>query len=309
MIVGIDEVGRGAWAGPLVVGAVVLGGADIPGLTDSKKLSAKSRQKYTGLIKEQALGIGLGWVSAENIDKHGLGKSLSLATQLAMNEIIVPYTQIIIDGTVKFIDDPRVSVMKQADLLVPSVSAASIIAKVARDYYMSTLAHDEFPEYGFGRHVGYGTAAHLQALQNYGVTRLHRHSFRPIKELLGQNPISDNKKPKDTPLGRQAENTAAIFLKAKGYSILNQNWRTKWCEIDVIAQKDGIVYFIEVKHRAKPTHGDGLDAITKKKYSQMKFAAELWRKKFKRSGDARLSVVATAGNPPQVTKWVDTIIL
>jgi ribonuclease HII len=309
MIVGVDEVGRGAWAGPLVVGAVVLGGAEIPGLTDSKKLSAKSRQKYASLIKEQALGIGLGWVSAENIDKHGLSKALSLATQLALNEITVPYTQIIIDGTVKFVDDPRVSVMKQADLLVPSVSAASIMAKVARDYYMGTLAHDEFPDYGFGKHVGYGTASHRRALKEYGITKLHRQSFAPIKELLGEMPLSDVKRPKAMPMGRRAENTAAFFLKSKGYKIIEQNWRTKWCEVDVIARKNDVVYFIEVKHRAKASHGDGLEAITKKKHNQMKFAAELWRKKFKQSGDARLSVIATAGNPPQVTKWIETIIM
>lgn len=306
MIVGIDEVGRGAWAGPLVVGAVVLGGADISGLTDSKKLSAKQRQAYAGLIKKQATAIGLGWVSAENIDRYGLSKSLTLATQLALKDITVPYEQIIIDGTVKFIDDPRVSVMKQADLLVPSVSAASIIAKVARDYYMASIAHAEFPQYGFDRHVGYGTAFHHKALTEHGVSVLHRRSFAPIKNVLGIDEPKAKAKPM-TPTGKLAETVAATFLKNKGFTIIEQNWRTKWCEIDIIAAKSGIVYFVEVKHRRKPMQGDGLAAITPTKLKQMRFAAELWRKKYNHAGDARLSVVATADIPPKVEQWLENI--
>lgn len=307
MIVGIDEVGRGAWAGPLVVGAVVLGGVEIPGLTDSKKLSAKSRQKFASLIKRQALGIGLGWVAAENIDKFGLSKSLTLATQLALKDITVEYEQIIIDGTVKFIDDSRVSVMKQADLLVPSVSAASIIAKVARDYYMSTKAHEKFPQYGFDCHVGYGTALHQKALAEHGISELHRQSFAPIQKLLGLDAPAPHQR-LITTIGKVAETAAAAHLAKHGYQIIEQNWRTKWCEVDIIAQKDGVVYFVEVKHRRKATQGDGLEAITTKKRNQMKFAAELWRKKSNHAGDARLSVIATAGIPPTVTKWVETII-
>ncbi len=306
MIVGIDEVGRGAWAGPLVVGAVVLGGADIPGLTDSKKLSAKQRQAYAGLVKKQAVGIGLGWVSAENIDRYGLSKSLTLATQLALKEITVPYEQIIIDGTVKFVDDPRVSVMKQADLLVPSVSAASIIAKVARDYYMTARAHVEFPKYGFDRHVGYGTALHRKALSEHGVSVLHRKSFAPIKNIAGTSEIKLKAKPVTT-TGRLAETAAAAFLKTKGFEILDQNWRTKWCEIDIVAAKSGIVYFVEVKHRRIAAHGDGLAAITSTKLKQMRFAAELWRKKHHYAGDARLSVITTTAMPPKVERWLENI--
>ena len=250
MIVGIGEVGRGAWAGPLVVGAVMLGGADIPGVTDSKKLSAKSRQKYAGLIKKQARSIGLGWVSAENIDKHGLSKALSIAAQLALNEIKAPYTQIIIDGTVRFVDDPRVTTMKQADLLVPSVSAASIMAKVARDYYMSHIAHNDFPDYGFNRHVGYGTAGHLEALQTNGPCDLHRTSFAPIQKIMGRETAKSEKITQNSS-GGEAETAAATYLASKGYHIVDRNWKTKWCEVDIIARKDAVIYFVEVKHRAK----------------------------------------------------------
>jgi len=179
MIVGIDEVGRGAWAGPLVVGAVLLAGIPIEGLTDSKKLTRLQRERLDIEIRQKADGIGLGWVSAKQIDRIGLSEALKLASRMAIAHIHATYDEIIIDGTVKFIDDPRVTVMKKADLLVPSVSAASIVAKVARDNYMRHLDMI-FPGYKFGGHVGYGTAAHRSAIDLLGVTPLHRLSYAPL---------------------------------------------------------------------------------------------------------------------------------
>jgi ribonuclease HII len=180
MIVGIDEVGRGAWAGPLVVGAVLLGDISIPGLTDSKKLSKKRREILDIEIRQNATAIGLGWVSAKQIDEIGLSEALKLASRRALEQIKHEYTEIIIDGTIALIDDPRVTLLPKADLLIPSVSAASIVAKVARDNYMKHL--DEiFPGYSFSAHVGYGTALHQASIKTLGVTPLHRLSFGPLK--------------------------------------------------------------------------------------------------------------------------------
>ncbi|HSW77660.1 MAG TPA: ribonuclease HII [Candidatus Chromulinivoraceae bacterium] len=179
MIVGIDEVGRGAWAGPLVVGAVLLASVPIEGLTDSKKLTRLQRERLNVEIRQKAAGIGLGWVSAKQIDRIGLSEALKLASRMAVAHIHTTYDEIIIDGTVKFIDDPRVRVMKKADLLVPSVSAASIVAKVARDNYMKHLDMI-FPGYKFSGHVGYGTAAHRSAIDLLGVTPFHRLSYAPL---------------------------------------------------------------------------------------------------------------------------------
>src|SRR5687767_2979 len=123
MIVGIDEVGRGAWAGPMAVGAVILGGAEIDGLTDSKKLTKKQREALDLEIRQKALAIGIGWVSARDIDAIGLTAALKLASRRALSHIRRDYKEIIIDGNIKFIDDPRVSTLPKADLLVPSVSA------------------------------------------------------------------------------------------------------------------------------------------------------------------------------------------
>jgi ribonuclease HII len=179
MIVGIDEVGRGAWAGPMVVGAVLLGDISIPGLTDSKKLTKKQREVLDIQIRQHALAIGLGWVSAKQIDTIGLSAALKLASRRALAHIRQDYTEIIIDGTIALIDDPRVTLLPKADLLIPSVSAASIVAKVARDNYMKHL-DEVFPGYLFTGHVGYGTAAHRAAIETLGVTPLHRLSFAPL---------------------------------------------------------------------------------------------------------------------------------
>jgi ribonuclease HII len=185
MILGIDEVGRGPWAGPLVVGAVILGDTIIPGLTDSKKLSKKMRNSLDILIRERAVAYGLGWVDAKEIDRIGLSQALMLATLRAINSIEYPYDKIIIDGTVNFLRDhdksELVETMIKADLYDANVSAASIIAKVARDTYMEQ-EDKVYPLYGFANHVGYGTAAHRAAIEQNGITPLHRLSFAPLKK-------------------------------------------------------------------------------------------------------------------------------
>jgi ribonuclease HII len=185
MIVGIDEVGRGAWAGPLVVGAVILGDAPIGGLTDSKLLSKKQRERFDLEIRQVALAVGLGWVSAKDVDAIGLSQALKLASRRAMTHIRHDYSEIIIDGTIALLDDSRVTLMKKADLLIPSVSAASIVAKVARDNYMMHM-DDVFSGYGFTKHVGYGTAAHRSAIDRIGVTPIHRLSFAPLQKYKAQ---------------------------------------------------------------------------------------------------------------------------
>lgn len=183
MILGIDEVGRGPWAGPLVIGAVVLGGIEIEGLTDSKKLTKKRRDELDIIIRRDSAGYGLGWVDANELDEIGLSAALVLATKRAVEQVKAPYHEIIIDGTINFLKETSkgqfVTTLKKADLLIPSVSAASIIAKVARDNYM-TEQGELYPEYKFGSHVGYGTAAHRAAIDIHGVTPLHRLSFAPL---------------------------------------------------------------------------------------------------------------------------------
>ena len=181
--VGIDEVGRGCWAGPLVAGAVILADA-INGLKDSKKIPKKQREIMAPLIQKQALSVGLGWVTAKEVDEIGLTAAVRLAMQRALDQITENYDEIIIDGNLNFFaDNPKARAVIKADASVPAVSAASIVAKVARDKYMAEIAA-EYPGYGFERHVGYGTALHLEKLKLHGVSDLHRRSFKPVSALI-----------------------------------------------------------------------------------------------------------------------------
>lgn len=188
VILGIDEVGRGCWAGPLVAAAVAL---DVPieGLRDSKKLSKKKREALDILIREQALGFGIGWVSPAEVDEIGLTKAVQLAMLRAVKQISCRYDAIIIDGNINYFANVRglkteqVEAVIKADDSYPAVSAASIIAKVARDKYMTERAAD-YPAYNFGCNVGYGTSDHSTALAAYGVTELHRLSYAPVKKVI-----------------------------------------------------------------------------------------------------------------------------
>ena len=183
MLVGIDEVGRGCWAGPLVAGAVVLGGP-ISGLKDSKKLTKKQREALTLEIQATAVAVGLGWVWPAELDAVGMTQAVRLAMERALAAVNINYDEVIIDGNIKyFVDNPKARAIIKADDSVPAVSAASIVAKVARDQYMVNLS-EQYAGYGFEMHVGYGTAAHAAALKLLGVSDIHRKSFKPIKVLL-----------------------------------------------------------------------------------------------------------------------------
>lgn len=313
MILGIDEVGRGPWAGPLVIGAVVLGGVEIAGLTDSKKLSKKRRDELDILIREQAAGYGLGWVSADEIDQIGLSAALVLATKRAVEQVKVPYHEIIIDGTINFLKDTSkgqyVTTLKKADLLIPSVSAASIIAKVARDNFM-TAQDAMYPGYKFASHVGYGTAVHRAAIETLGVTPLHRLSFAPLQKYAKDKTADDHSMTTGgattKQVGDAGETAAEGYLKKHGHAILERNWKTKFCEIDIISRHNDTVYFTEVKYRKRTDQGGGLAAITPSKLRQMKFAAEYFvTVKKLTDADLRLSVIAVTGQPPKVETYLE----
>lgn len=334
MIVGIDEVGRGPWAGPLVFGAVVLGDATIDGLTDSKKLTKKRREALNIEILEKAAATALGWVAADELDALGMSEALKLACRRALEQINVPYEQIILDGTINFLADtgkgPYVTTMAKADLLVPSVSAASIIAKVARDAYMAEQ-DTVYPGYNFSSHAGYGTASHRKAIDDLGVTPLHRLSFAPLAKYGAREPQTVSlpngfapgltrapapgqpraadvrvQKGPSARAGAAGELAAAEYLKSLGYKVLERNWRVKAGEIDIIAEKDAVIYFVEVKYRKTNTQGGGIAAITPGKLKHMERAARLWMQK---NGDveARLSVIEVTGEDFVVTQFLEQV--
>lgn len=313
LIAGIDEVGRGPWAGPLVVGIVVFDdNTSINGLNDSKKLSKKRREDLNICIKQQAKAIGIGWVDARDIDQLGLSKSLKLATKRAFMQIPSnldsEIERIIIDGTIKLLDDKRVVTLIKADGKIPAVSAASIVAKVARDHYMTEL-DKLFPDYNFPSHVGYGTATHRQSLEKHGViSGVHRESFAPIAQFAGK--IAPTKPDRvSMTSGRIAEQTAAKYLQALGHTIIATNWKTKLCEIDIISEINHELHFTEVKYRKNDSHGDGMAAITTLKQRQMRFSAEVFMSNHKdnRYSEFRLSAISLSGEPPIVDGYLESI--
>jgi ribonuclease HII len=186
---GIDEVGRGCWAGPLVAGAVILPARpkfekEHIKLRDSKKLSKHQREVAARWIHDKALAVGLGWVAPQEIDTVGLVRAVGMAMERALAGITLNFDEMIIDGNYNFFaHDPRARAVIKADDSVLCVSAASVVAKVARDNYMAELG-EKYVGYGFEKHVGYGTAAHIAALKSLGVSDLHRLSYKPIRALM-----------------------------------------------------------------------------------------------------------------------------
>lgn len=184
-MIGIDEVGRGAWAGPLLVVAA-RDVTDLPdGLNDSKVLSRVAREKLAPRI-QQACDLGEGWVMAREIDAIGLTPAMELAVARALEALgASPEEEIIMDGHINYCPARFTSAVAviDADAEHPIVSAASIYAKVTRDNYMAELA-EQMPGYGFEKHVGYGTKIHMEALATLGVSSQHRLSYRPIKKFI-----------------------------------------------------------------------------------------------------------------------------
>ncbi len=185
-MIGIDEVGRGCWAGPLLVVAARQTLLPLPeGLADSKVLSKKRRESLSPSIIASC-ELGEGWVTAVDIDKLGLTRAMELGVDRALFALQVePHEEIIMDGPINYCDVrfTRVLCEPKADARYPLVSAASIYAKVTRDDFMFRQ-HVRFPQYGFCRHVGYGTKEHSLALKEYGISELHRLSFTPIRALM-----------------------------------------------------------------------------------------------------------------------------
>lgn len=191
LLAGVDEVGRGPLAGPVVAAVVMLDPQrPIAGLRDSKKLSAPRREQLALLIRERALDFSIGVAQVEEIDAINILQATLLAMRRAVQALRLRPEKIIIDGNkapylYDLVGDCPVETLPGGDDLVPAVSAASIIAKCWRDARMAELDR-EYPGFGLARHQGYPTAAHLAALASLGPTPIHRRSFAPVRSLLSR---------------------------------------------------------------------------------------------------------------------------
>lgn len=188
LVAGVDEAGRGPWAGPVVAGAVILDRASVPeGLNDSKKLSRPKRAVLFEAIRETA-SVGVGLASVEEIDEINILQASLLAMSRALAQLDCLPGAVLVDGNHAPRCDHPVQCVIKGDGLSLSVAAASIIAKVTRDRIMEGLA-ETYPTYGWERNAGYGTREHRQALSLVGITPHHRKSFAPIREILSQDTL------------------------------------------------------------------------------------------------------------------------
>lgn len=182
LLAGVDEAGRGPLAGPVVAAAVILDDLKpVKGLADSKKLSAFKREELYHMIRERSLCFCIAEATVEEIDALNILKATMLAMRRAVQGLRLTPAKVLVDGNRLPTLDVLAEAIVKGDAKIPSVSAASILAKVYRDHWCHQL-HSQFPLYGFDRHKGYGTPEHLQALRTHGPTPWHRRSFAPVAE-------------------------------------------------------------------------------------------------------------------------------
>lgn len=185
MIAGIDEVGRGPLAGPVVASAVILPETFyLPGLNDSKKIPEVKRELFFEKIMEEAIAVGIGVIHNEIIDKINIYQATKKAMISAVTQLSQQPDHLLIDAMELDVPIPQLSIIK-GDAKSISIAAASIVAKVTRDRMMKEYAK-EYPHYGFDQNAGYGTSVHLDALHAYGLTPWHRRSFSPVKEMMNR---------------------------------------------------------------------------------------------------------------------------
>lgn len=260
LVAGIDEVGRGPLAGPVVAAAVILPkNCKIPGVNDSKKLSAQKREELCQIIKEQAVAWAVGVVSNERIDEINILQATYEAMREALSKLEVQPDFILADAvTIPKVSTPQKGIIK-GDAKSISIGAASIVAKVTRDAMMEGMA-EIYPHYDFASNKGYGSQKHLAGIAQYGICPIHRRTF--VKNFLKEDAA-----PKET--GNRGELLAAKEMKKMGYEILAQNYRKPSGEIDIIAQKDGILVFTEVKTRTSTAYGTPAEAVDRRKQAHI----------------------------------------
>lgn len=259
LVAGVDEVGRGPLAGPVVAGVVILPkNCKIHGVNDSKKLTEKKRIELDKIIKEKAIAYGIGIVDHETIDKINILQATYQAMREAINSLEVKPEFILNDAV--YIPDVKIPQkgIVGGDGKSISIAAASIIAKVYRDELMKEYG-EKYPEYGFESNKGYGSATHLATLQSNGVCDIHRKTF--LKNLLNEE--TNNTK------GVLGENLTVKELVKMGYVILSRNYRYGSGEVDIIAKKDDYISFIEVKYRTSRENGEPMEAVNKGKQKRI----------------------------------------
>jgi len=314
LVAGVDEVGRGCLAGPVVAAAVILApDTSIPGLDDSKVLTPSHREQLRKVIVDQALAVSLGAVPAPEIDRLNILQASLKAMREALKGLAIEPDRVLVDGNrvpgSRFVESAVVG----GDARSISIAAASVVAKVHRDELMVRL-DEAHPGYGFARHKGYGSAEHLMALQELGPCSLHRRSFRPVTQAAGERPSS----PADsTPascrddVGERGEAAAAAHLESGGYRILARQYRGAGGEIDLIVRRSDCVVFVEVKTSRHQSFPHPEDRVRRDKQQHLTRAARHFLARHGLRGECRFDVIAvvlgTGG--PEITHFEDAFQL
>lgn len=286
LICGVDEAGRGPLAGPVYAAAVILPfGINIPDLGDSKKLSEKTRDRLYDEIRNKAVDYAIGIADHKEIDELNILQATFLAMNRAVDALSIKPSIALIDGN----RDPEVNcdsrVIVKGDSKSASIAAASILAKVSRDQYMLEMA-EQFPQYSFEKHKGYGTKLHYDKLQEFGISEIHRRTF--LKKMH-----SDTNADKTTirKRGELGENIALEYLLKKGYKLVSKGYSSRFGEIDIIVRNNDCIVFAEVKLRKNAEFADAREHVTKAKQDKIKATASFWLARYQVDLQPRFDVI------------------
>ena len=291
---GVDEVGRGPLAGPVVAAAVILPeDHTIEGLRDSKKLSKMKREFLFPLIYEQAIGVGIGEVDVKTIDAINIREATFKAMEIALNDLSTVPEKALIDGhPLNNQVIPNEGIIGGDDK-VDSIKAASIIAKVTRDRIMKEYAII-FPEYDFENNSGYGTKKHMDALKHYRATPIHRRSFKPVKELMPTFKWLESNGRIDW-IGKKL---AALYIKNKGLDVIKLDFINESTgHIDIIAKKGNQFIFIDVN----TSYLDN-NSISEKRDNDLKSAIDVYCKENSLRSNFRIDTISVIlrSNKPEI---------
>ncbi len=266
VVCGLDEAGRGPLAGRVYAAACVLpSGFEPQYLNDSKKLTAKRRDVLYDEITANALDFSVAFSDEKEIDALNILEASLLAMRRAAAQLSVTPDLWLIDGN----RHPRIAgvcrTIVRGDGKSAAIAAASILAKVSRDRYMTSMA-EKYPGYGFEQHFGYPVKAHYDAICTLGPCELHRRTF--LKNLAEKHPAANR--------GAQGEDAAALFLENSGFRILSRNFKVTEGELDIVAERGALVHIVEVKQRADDRIERPAAWVTPAKQNRLRTAALHW---------------------------------
>ena len=286
---GIDEAGRGPLAGPVLAAAVVLDPErPIEGLADSKKLTAKRRETLYMIIMADAAGVGVGISQRSEIDRINILQATLAAMQRAVDNLPFRPGHLMIDGQGLVLDHPSQETIVRGDATVPSISAASIVAKVTRDRIMADY-HKIYPAYGFDQHKGYGTPEHLAALAEFGACPIHRQSFSPVaRHLPNWQQLREPGK-----MGILGEQLAGTYLIEQGHQILDWRYNVPHTgELDLVAKDGEETVFVEVKSQVPGDWGPAEFQVDRRKRDRIMAAAQHYCGEKGIDSDLRFDVIS-----------------